>query len=92
MDKYLQMADGFDFDEAAIEQRLFGGCISKEEATYAAHAIVSHDELVSMNQELLEALEDVLNCGRGSSGRIILDDFDEQCLVNAIAKAKGGAA
>lgn len=39
--------------------------------------------------ELLAALEGVLICGRGSSGRIILDDFDEQCVKVAIAKVKG---
>ncbi|MGL5490854.1 MAG: hypothetical protein ACRDC6_32030 [Shewanella sp.] len=59
---------------------------------YAAHAINSHDALVEMNKELLAALEAVANCGRGSSGRIILDYFDEESLVNAITKAKGGAS
>lgn len=61
-------------------------------AKYSAHAINSHDDLVQMNKELLAALEDVASSGRGSSGRIILDSFDEECVLSAIAKAKGGAA
>ncbi len=50
------------------------------------------DFLLKQNSEMLEALEGVASSGRGSSGRIILDSFDEQCVVNAITKAKGGAA
>ena len=52
---------------------------------------VAMNKLIEMNKELLAALEAVANCGRGSSGRIILDEFDEQCLTSAIAKAKGTA-
>lgn len=59
MKEYLKMADGFDFDEAAIEQRLFGGCISKEEATYAAHAVVSHDALVAGVERLRVVIEQI---------------------------------
>lgn len=58
MKEYLKMEDGFDLDEAAIERRLFGGCICKEEATYAAHAIISHDELVAEVDRLRRALTD----------------------------------
>ena len=72
MKDYFKMADGFDFDDAAIEQRLFGGCISKEEAAYAAHAINSHDELVQMNKELLAALKmvvgDITDLANNSGG------------------------
>lgn len=98
MKEYLKMADVFvghvihDHDRNFITMGYnnvadFG--FSSNLATYAAHAINSHDELVTMNKELLAALEAVAHCGRGSSGRIILDDFDEQCMRSAIAKAKG---
>ena len=101
MKDYLKMADGFDFDDAAIEQRLFGGCISKEEAAYAAHAINSHDELVAMNQELLSALEAVIEWYDMESDNSIEPDFykrmaackiSEDMAREAIAKVKRGAA
>ncbi|MGL5155822.1 MAG: hypothetical protein ACRC9H_12985 [Aeromonas veronii] len=61
MKEYLKMEDGFDLDEAAIEQRLFGGCICKEEATYAAHAIISHDELVAEVERLMKECNQLTN-------------------------------
>lgn len=47
MKEYLKMGDGFyDLDVGYLEQRFFSGLVSKEECTYAAHAISSHDDLV----------------------------------------------
>ena len=87
MKDYLKMEDEFDFDDAAIEQRLFGGCISKEEATYAAHAINSHDELVQTNKELLAALKMVWSSAAyaydGISGQYVILD-DERELINSL--------
>lgn len=61
MKEYLRMDDAFDVGtehrETEIERRVFDGVISKEEATYAAHAINSHDELVA-EVELLRSLCD----------------------------------
>lgn len=38
---------------------------------------------------LLEALEGVLKCGRGTSGRIILEQEDELEIIAAIKQARG---
>ena len=100
MKEYLKMADVFDCEVENDANLMFSDSLGniadfsghKTQCRYSAHAINSHDELVQMNKELLAALDSVANCGRGSSGRIILDDFDEQCLVNTIKKAKGCAA
>ena len=47
--------------------------------------------LIAAAPDLLEALEAVLNAGRGTSGRIILDADDEAVARAAIAKARGEA-
>lgn len=53
MKEYLKMSDGFyDLDIGFLEQRLFSGLVSKEECTYAANAINSHDELVAEVERL----------------------------------------
>lgn len=98
MEKYLKMSD-FIVGDVSISMNHNGDVsvqydyadpdmIVRKTMDAMEHAINSHDELVAMNKELLEALEAIANCGRGSSGRIILDEFDEQCLTGAIAKAK----
>lgn len=69
MKEYLRMDDGFDADEAAIEQRLFSGLISKEEATYAAHAVASHDELVEEVGRLRGIIERVISTSKELSLR-----------------------
>lgn len=46
-------------------------------------------QLIAAAPDLLEALEAVLNAGRGTSGRIILDEEDEARARAAIARAKG---
>ena len=59
MKEYLKMADVFVHDSVEeLEQHIYAGYVSKHCSEYAAHAINSHDELVQMNQELLEALEE----------------------------------
>jgi hypothetical protein len=47
--------------------------------------------LIAAAPELLEALVAVLNAGRGTSGRIILDAEDEALARAAIARARGEA-
>jgi len=54
MEQYLRMADVF--RDVAQPER-FNYAMANPKATYAAHAINSHDELVQMNHELLAALE-----------------------------------
>ena len=107
MDKYLKMADVFCHDSVEeLEQHIYAGYMSKHCSEYAAHAINSHDELVQMNQDLLEALEDAAT----SLETIQLRSFGEDSFLDskpemrsyagsrasvvraAIAKAKGGAA
>lgn len=93
MEKYFKMSDVF-FGAKPEDFHINPVCIRENfddgvtPHNHAIHAINSHDGLVAMNKELLAALEAVANCGRGSSGRIILDEFDEQFLTSAIAKAK----
>ena len=48
-------------------------------------------QLIAAAPELLEALVAVLNAGRGTSGRIILDAEDEALARAAIARARGEA-
>lgn len=54
-------------------------------------AAYDYDALKAVSRELLEALEAVLNAGRGTSGRIILDAGDEALARAAIACARGEA-
>ena len=107
MKQYLKMADVFVHDSVEeLEQHIYAGYMSKCCSEYAAHAINSHDELVQMNQDLLEALEDAAT----SLETIQLRSFGEDSFLDskpemrsyagsrasvvraAIAKAKGGAA
>lgn len=107
MDKYLKMAGAFDLpvktrhvhDENGYGFKLM--LLHSVEAEYAAHAINSHDELVQMNQELLAALESVIEWYDMEADNSIEPDFYKRvaaCQVSedmareAIAKAKGGAA
>lgn len=107
MKQYLNMADVFVHGSVEeLEQHIYAGYMSKHCSEYAAHAINSHDELVQMNQDLLEALEDAAT----SLETIQLRSFGEDSFLDskpemrsyagsrasvvraAIAKAKGGAA
>ena len=103
MKQYLKMADVF---RDVVQPERFNYAMANPKATYAAHAINSHDELVQMNQDLLEALEDAAT----SLETIQLRSFGEDSFLDskpemrsyagsrasvvraAIAKAKGGAA
>ena len=80
MKQYLKMADVF---RDVVQPERFNYAMANPKATYAAHAVNSHDELVQMNQELLAALE------------ALFQETNQQNLSvadNVIAKAKGGAA
>ena len=55
MKQYLKMADVF---RDVVQPERFNYAMANPKATYAAHAINSHDELVQINQELLAALEE----------------------------------
>ena len=103
MKQYLKMADVF---RDVVQPERFNYAMANPKATYAAHAISSHDELVQINQDLLEALEDAAT----SLETIQLRSFGEDSFLDskpemrpyagsrasvvraAIAKAKGGAA
>ena len=103
MKQYLKMADVF---RDVVQPERFNYAMANPKATYAAHAINSHDELVQMNQDLLAALEDAAT----SLETIQLRSFGEDSFLDskpemrsyagsrasvvraAIAKAKGGAA
>ena len=96
MKQYLKMADVFVHDSVEeLEQHIYAGYMSKHCSEYAAHAIKSHDELVQMNQELLAALEEVIN-DKAPLYHDCIDNGESECgwciARKAIAKAKGGAA
>lgn len=50
-----------------------------------AETVVS---LAAQRDQLLEALKSILKCGRGSSGRIIIDQQDEEEINRAIASVE----
>ena len=114
MKQYLKMADVFDLpvsdevyrvDFAVISDsnnHVIGGFGIEGMSSHAVHAINSHDELVQMNQELLAALEgllDIVGESDGVSGYHLngdiaeWDEFEElNAAYDAVNKAKGGAA
>lgn len=98
MKDYLKIGDVFDLpvkpshvhDENGYGFKLM--LLHSIQSEYAAHAINSHDELVEMNKELMEALElarEYLNHPGGASGSawFKLNDM----VISVITKAKGGA-
>ena len=98
MKQYLKMADVF---RDVVQPERFNYAMANPKATYAAHAINSHDELVQMNQELLAALESVIEWYDMEADHSIEPDFykrmaacqaSEDMAREAIAKAKGGAS
>lgn len=96
MKQYLKMAGVFVHDSVEeLEQHIYAGYMSKHCSEYAAHAINSHDELVQMNQELLAALEAVID-DKAPLYHDCIDNGESECgwciARKAIAKAKGGAA
>lgn len=109
MKEYLKMADVF-VGEYKPKRRIdawppsrYGETLvelSGSPAQYAAHAINSHDELVTMNKELLEALETVIEWYDMEADHSIEPDFYKRmaaCQVSedmareAIAKAKAAS-
>ena len=111
MKQYLKMADVFPVEIRTDDES--GSLICDEDGViiesfsgdkvvdYTLHAINSHDELVQMNQELLAALESVIEWYDMEADHSIEPDFYKRmaaCQVSedmareAIAKAKGGAA
>lgn len=105
MKKYLKMADVFPEaikrgNELVCGHTLIAKFVDGDECECAAHAINSHDELVQMNQELMNALDDLLqNSSSPYSGDDAVDaDFDRRyraacdSAMAAIAKTKGGEA
>lgn len=97
MDKYLKMADVF-ADSAKKGTNLVCGktivakFVDGVECEYSVHAINSHDELVQINQELLAALELVIN-DKAPSYHDCIDDGESECAWcvarKAINKARG---
>ena len=109
MKEYLKMADVF-VGEYKPKRRIdawppsrYGETLvelSGSPAQYAVHAINSHDELVAMNKELLEALEAVIEWYDMEADHSIEPDFYKRmaaCQVSedmareAIAKAKAAS-
>ena len=110
MKEYLKMSDVF-LDEMRVigdsknmladDVGIIIGCYSGDKmAEYVLHAINSHDELVAMNKELLEALERLLSDMRlrakldgdvDSNGCVVLNCGNGVLYAanKAIAKAKG---
>lgn len=107
MKNYLKMADVFGGAEVNVRNGatslidccgvLAANCLCPDTANHIAHAINSHDELVQMNQELLEALEDVID-DKAPLYHDCIDNGESECgwciarKAIAKAKAKGGAA
>ena len=97
MEKYLKMEDYFDagdiladgsslHDASGVVAKVFG---PSAYASYVAHAINNHDELASMNKELLSALE-VIAASEEFHGDSFVCDFEtlQGVAHDAIAKAK----
>ena len=85
-DKYGSMIDAM--GESVILRGTTTLCSGSDDRMAMAEA---NTDLACAAPELLEALEAVLNAGRGTSGRIILDAEDEALARAAIARARGEA-
>lgn len=95
MKQYLKMGEHFsgvvnvDNDGNVSDDKFHRGSLGDFDEKYfevIAHAINSHDELVQMNQDLLNALESIEN----DAGQV--PKFMWDMIQATIAKAKGGAA
>jgi len=85
-DKYGAMIDAM--GDSVILRGTTTFCSGSDDRMAIAEA---NTDLACAAPELLEALEVVLNAGRGTSGRIILDAEDEALARAAIARARGEA-
>ena len=112
MKQYLKMVDVFRDEMRVVgdsknmladDVGIIIGCYSGDKmAEYVLHAINSHDELVQMNQELLAALEgllDIVGDSDSVSGYHLNGDIAEwgefeelNAAYDAVNKANGGAA
>ena len=103
MEKYLMMSDVFksklfidsDCDDVIVDGlslTVLESFSGSDAAKFALHAINSHDELVEMNKELLEALE-VIAASEEFHGDSFVCDFEtlQRVARDSIAKAKGTA-
>lgn len=102
MKQYLKMEDVFGVVGVKVgngrhvmcEDVMAANCFCTDSAQHIAHAINSHDELVLMNRELLEALEAVID-DKAPLYHDCIDNGESECgwciARKAIAKAKGGA-
>lgn len=80
-DHGARITDSKDFTIAIIRRNLddpFDN--AKKDSEFIVTAVNAHEDLV-------KALKSVLNSGRGSSGRIILDLKQEESLTKALEKA-----
>lgn len=89
-----EIVHGDDSGESwTIEDSRYWMAMQHEHASYAAHAINSHDELVEINKELLAALGGAVSLlsHYGSTYGHSMDDYSEfELACAAIEKAKGG--
>ena len=92
MEKYLKMPAGFDGGAEWFGNAMKDDMTASDVIIDAAvHAINSHDELVAMNKELLDALEKSVELTDhfGSAYGCDPSNYIEyKMAVNAIAKAK----
>ena len=88
--EYLKMADAFANDSVeSLEQHIYTGYLSKHCCEYAAHAINSHDELVtevkrlrgelSVASNVLDEVDRVIS-ERIKNGAYDLDDISAEVL------------
>lgn len=79
------MEDAFEMPVSSKSLEAYGvginGVPYETQEIYAAHAINCHDELV-------QALSDILDTQRGTSGRIIIERHQEDDLIALIKKVK----
>jgi len=89
-DDQIHCIDAFDISRGRgnLEVCKVWGTVNDTEESDQSKA---NARLIAAAPELLEALEVVLNAGRGTSRRIILDAEDEALARAAIARARGEA-
>lgn len=106
MKEYLKMADVFGGADVGIRKGapslvdccgvLAANCLCPETAEHIAHAINSHDELVAMNKELLEALKMVWSSAAyaydGISGQYVMFDDERELINSLLERCSGGAS
>ena len=91
MKQYLKMADVF---RDVVQPERFNFAMANPKATYAAHAVNSHDELVAQRDELLAALHDAATSLESIQLRSFgADSFlDDKHSMRAYAGARAAVA